>query len=262
MKRFLLIALIIVVLLTAILFCILDKSAPLTKPEIVSMKTLEEESQSNPADVPTAPARAAAGSLPLVTISEVRYEIDYAAWSRELSHPPFEFRGQGTSGWVIDSQGNILINSSEDFGIFGISLSPDKKKILVKGGDGKCLILEPSSHRRIAPPFKPSGSNLFPFMWHWVGPNLIFGISGDEKIPHEGPHYNCCNENNVAKTRFYTFDLLTEQLSEVIMPDAVTEPVVNAVNVMSDGHIHLVQHKPDGSGEQDLGWFKIKELRE
>jgi hypothetical protein len=98
---------------------------------------------------------------------------------------------------------------------------------------------------------------MFSLSWQWIGPNLLFGISGVEKIFHEGSHENCCNENNVAQTKFYTFDLLTEQLSEVVMPSVVTQPVVSAVDVMSDGHIHLWHEEPHEGGEQDLGWFKI-----
>ena len=98
---------------------------------------------------------------------------------------------------------------------------------------------------------------MFSLSWHWIGPNLLFGTSGVEKISHQGPHNNCCNENNVGQTKFYTFDLLTERLSEVVMPSAVTQPVVNAVDVMSDGYIHLLNVEPHEGTEQDVGWFKI-----
>ena len=66
-------------------------------------------------------------------------------------------------------------------------------------------------------------------------------------------------ESNIAQTKFYTFDLLTGQLFEVVMPRAVTQSVVKVVDVMSDGHIHLLQDDLDEGVRQDLGWFKIAE---
>lgn len=259
MKRLLLTALILVVLVAAILFCIPNQSVPSTESKKVSGRTLKEESQFKLADAPTVSKLPTSRvPLPQVTMTAVEYKIDYSAWSRELSDLPFEFRGgQGTRGRIVDRQGNVLLESSEEIRIAGAAVSPDKKKVLAKGGDGKNLILEPSTNRKITPPLRPPGSNLFPFDWHWIGPNLLFGISGVQKIFHEGPHENCCNDNNVAQTKFYTFDLVTEQLSEVVMPDTVTQPLVSATEVMSDGHIHLQLSDLPDDVDPDLGWFKI-----
>jgi len=261
MKRHLLIALILVVLVVTILFCIPDKSVPLTEPETASGRTLKEEPQPKPADAPTVSDPAASGlPLPQVTMTAVEYKIDPFALNREREDPPFEFRGGAGTGRVIDRQGNVLLESSEEIGIFGAVVSPDKEKVLVDAANssgGNSLILEPLADRKINLPSRPPGANMFSLSWHWIGPNLLFGTSGVEKIFHEGLHENCCNENNVAQTKFYTFDLLTEQLSEVVMPGAVTQPVVNVVDVMSDGHIHLMHEVPHEGVEQDLGWFKI-----
>jgi hypothetical protein len=41
------------------------------------------------------------------------------------------------------------------------------------------------------------------------------------------------------------------------MPSKVTQPVVNVVDVSSDGHVHLVHEVPHVGTQQDLGWFKI-----
>lgn len=261
MKRPLLIALILVVLVAAILFCIPDKPVPLTEPETVSGKTLKEEPHPKPADAPTVTTPPTPELLlPQVTMTAVEYTIDPFALNREREDPPFEFRGGAGTGRVIDRQGNVLLESSEDIGIFGASVSPDKKKVLVDAANssgGNSLVLEPEADRITKLPSRPPGANMFSLSWQWIGPNLLFGISGVEKIFHEGPHENCCNDDNVAQTKFYTFDLLTEQLSGVVMPSAVTQPVVNAVDVMSDGHIHLRHEEPHEGVEQDLGWFKI-----
>lgn len=258
MKRPLLIALILVVLVVAILLCIPDKQAPLTEPETVSGRTSKEEPQPKPADASTVSDPAASGSLPQVTMTAVEYKIDPFALNREREDPPFEFRGGAGTGRVIDRQGNVLLESGEDIGIFGAVVSPDKKKVFVKGGDATNLVLEPSTGRKIMLPSTPPGANMLGLGdWHWIGPNEIFGSSGVQAFNDKGEPVNCCEGHNVAQTKFYTFNLLTEKLSEVIMPSTVTQPVVNAVEVMSDGHIHLLHEEPHEGVAQDLGWFKI-----
>lgn len=260
MKRSLLITLILVVLVAAILLYIPDKSVLLSEMDTVSGRTMKGERHPKPADATTVSDPAASGSLPQVTMTAAKYKIDPFTLNREREDPPFEFRGGAGTGRVIDREGNVLLESSEEIGIFGAVVSPDKKKVLVDAANssgGNSLVLEPSTARKINLPSRPPGANMFSLSWHWIGPNLLFGTSGIEKIFHEGPHENCCNENNVAQTKFYTFDLITERLSEVVMPSAVTQPVVNAVDVMSDGHIHLLHDEPHEGVEQDLGWFKI-----
>jgi len=261
-KRLLLIALILVVLVAVILLCILGKPVSFTEPETVNGKILKEEPHPKLADASTASTLSSPELplLPQVTMTAVEYKIDPFALNREREDPPFEFRGGAGTGRVIDRQGNVLLESSEDIGIFGASVSPDKKKVLVDAANssgGNSLVLEPEADRKTKLPSRPPGANMFSFSWQWIGPNLLFGVSGVEKIFHEGPHENCGNDDNVAQTKFYTFDLLTEQLSEVVMPSAVTQPVVNAMDVTSDGHIHLRHEEPHEGAEQDLGWFKI-----
>lgn len=258
MKRPLNIAWIFVVLAAVILLSIPDKSAPITESETVNGRTFGEEPQLEPVDASTVSATAGSGSLPQVTMKTTEYIIDPIGINHERENPRFEFRGGAGTGRVVDRQGKLLLESGEAIAIFGAAVGPDKEKVLVKGGNAINFVLEPSSGRKIELPELPPGVNMLGFGdWRWIGRNLLFGISGVTKIFHDGAHQNCCSENNVAQTRFYTFDLLTQQLSELVMPSAVTQPGVNAVDVMSDGHIHLRFEEPLGGVEQDLCWFKI-----
>lgn len=257
MKHPLMLGLLLVLLFVVAFFWIGGRSVRPTEPEVVK-NVLKEGPQSESGDSSGTVDRPLDDALPWVRLAASDYKIDYSVLSRELSDLPFEFRGQGTRGWVVDRQGNVLVRSSEEFGIFGVSVSPDRRKVLVKGGDGKNLILEPHTGRRITPPFRPPGPHMFPLSWYWIGPDLLFGVSGVERVFHEASHEDCENENNITQTRFYAFNLLTERLSGVVMPGAVTQPVVSVVEVMSDGHIHLRQEDPQESGGRDLGWFRIE----
>jgi hypothetical protein len=192
-------------------------------------------------------------------LTAVKYDVDPVALARDREDPPFEFRGDGTSGRVIDSRGNVLMESGEQIGIFGVEVGPDRKKVLVRGGDAINLVLDPSAGRKIKLPSFPPGANMLAISdWHWIGSDLLFGSSGVHSLDNNGKAVTSCEGNNVAKTKFYTFDLVTEKLSELAMPGAVTQPVVHAVDVMSDGHVHLVHEEAREGSEQDLGWFKIE----
>lgn len=260
MKYYLLIALILVVLLAAFLLRFPDKPIPFNDPKTVNGRSLKEEPQTKPTNTVVTSKPRVASLLPKKTMTAIGYKIDSLALKGERENPPFEFRGGAGTGRVIDNRGRVLLESSEELGIFGVSVSPDGKKALVDAANstgGNCVVLEPGADRVVKLPSRPPFENMFSLSWHWIGPNLLFGISGVEKVFHEGPHENCCNDNNVAQTKFYTFDLLTEQLSDVVMPSSVTQPVVNVLEVMSDGHIHLQHEAPPDGVEPDLGWFKI-----
>jgi hypothetical protein len=262
MKRYLLIALILLVLITAILLRFPIKSVPLEQQETVNGTTLKEERQTNSTNTVITSKPRVVSLLPKKTMTTVDYKIDSLALRRERENPPFEFRGGAGTGRIIDRQGRVLMESSEEYGIFGTSVSPDRKKVLVDAANskgGNCLVLEPEADRLVKLPPRPPSENMFSLSWYWIGPNLLFGISGVEKVfpVRSHGHGNCCNDNNVAQTKFYTFDLLTEQLSEVAMPSEVTQPIVNVLDVTSDGHIHLQHETPQEGIDPDLGWFKI-----
>ncbi len=258
MKYYLLIVLILVVILATILLRTPYRSVPLNEAETVRAKASKEDSQPKPENTTTVSKSSTPDSLPKVRITAVDYKIDPLAFNRERENPPFEFRGGAGTGRVFDRHGNVILESGEEIGIFEAIVGPDNEKVLVRGGDSGNLVLVPSTKGKIRlPPYPPEANVLFIGDWHWIGPNLLWGTSGVEKLSHEGPHENCSNENNVAQTKFYTFDLLTEQLSEVVMPTSVTQPLVNAVEVKSDGHIHLRHDESEEGAEQDLGWFKV-----
>lgn len=221
----------------------------------------DDENRASDASATTPPI--SPPSHPSVSLSPIDYKLDPIALNRERANSPFEFRGGAGTGRLTDKKGNVLLDSSEGFSIFGISVGPDREKVLIDAANslgGNCLVFEPLKGRKIKLPSRPPGENMFSLSWYWINSNLLLGISGVELIhdhddKHEGK--SCCNESNVVETRFYTFDLKSEQLAALNMPSSITLPVVKAVDVTSDGHIHLMYEKPQDGIEQDLGWFKF-----
>jgi hypothetical protein len=197
-------------------------------------------------------------SLPTVEMKEAKYIPDYVTLARSRENPPFEFRGQGTSGKVVDRQGQVLMESGEEIGIFAAEVGPDKQLVLIKGGDSVSFILQPSTSLKLQLPIYPPGKNMFGFSWHWLGETKLIGLSGVQLLNAKGKPENSCGGNNVAQTKLYVYDITTQKLTEVGMPSSIKHSVVNVVEVINDGHLHLLYEDPHGKESKDLGWFKIE----
>lgn len=263
MKNKLLAAVLLMILATAALLCIPVRPLWLASPEMAAGKSFKRETIPAPADGTTAPLPPKPASfLPEVTMTAVDYTIDPNSVKLGRENPPFEFRGGAGTGRVIDHQGKVLLESSKDIQIFGASVSPDRKKVLVDAANslgGNSLVLEPGPDHITQLPSRPPGTNMFSLSWQWIGPNQLFGISGVEKLSPDGESRDCCNNDNIAQTKFYVFDLTRKQLFQVRMPGVVGQPVVHAADVRGDGYIHLRYDELHEGVEQDLGWFKIDE---
>lgn len=197
-------------------------------------------------------------SLPTVEMKEAKYIPDYVTLARSRENPPYEFRGQGTSGKVVDQQGKVLMESGEGIGIFDVVVGPDKHLILVKAGDAVNFILNPSTGLNIQLPVYPLGKNMLGFDWHWLGETKLLGLSGVKLLNAKGDPVSSCEGNNVAQTKIYVYDITSQKLTEVDLSSSIKHSVVTVVEVINDGHLHLIYENPHGKENKDLGWFKIE----
>lgn len=260
MKNFIISALIVLLLLGAFWFSNRDHLVPVRDPDAIDGNL---KAHTNPAlaEAPTA-MKSSRSRLQesQVSMTAVENKIDFMKPNSDEENAPFRFIGGAGTGRVIDRQGNVILESSEDRGIFGAVVGPDGEKVLVDAANpsgGNCVVLIPSLDQRIDLPSRPPSRDMFSFRWDWLGPNLLLGASGIQKSTHDGTHENSSGDDNVAQTKLYTFDLLTKKLSEVTMPSAVTQPVVHIRSVTSDGHVNLGEEGAHDGSEQDLGWFQI-----
>jgi len=196
-------------------------------------------------------------NLSIVEMNEIKYEIDYNALAHSRENPPFEMRGGSGSGKVVDRKGNVLMESGKEIAILGVEVGPDKNHILVEGGDAVNFVLNPATGLKLQLPLTPPGANMLGFGWRWIGNTKLLGDSGVQVIKSNGASVNCCEGHNVVQTKLYVYDVATQKLAEVATPSKVTQPVVNVVDVSSNGHVHLVHDVPHVGKQQDLGWFKI-----
>lgn len=173
--------------------------------------------------------------------------------------PHRTYRLIGNGGYpakVIDDQGKVVIEANPNFGIHGVSISPNNDRLLVLGYP-MSLVVELTTDRRIALPSQPPGSNKLGFAsWRWIDNDFLLGESGDavaERKPGAGGE-----GNNVAQTRLYLYDLNRQGLEEVKLPDDLVTKVFSVTEVSPDGSVHLIHDDPSATRPPDLGWFKVR----
>jgi len=188
--------------------------------------------------------------LPLMEMKEGNYVVDYAALSRSLENPPYEFRGGAGIGRVIDKEGKVLLDSGKEIGIFGAVVGPNREHVLVEGAEGKNFVLTPATGGKLKLPVCPPGANMFPLDWDWIGEQSLLGKSGVERLGPDGKPVK--TEDNVAESKLYVYDLKTKQLSEVALPEKFTHAVFGVMEVIPDGHVHLALE-----GSEYTSWCKI-----
>ncbi len=258
MNRPLLIGLILAALLAFILFTNQSEPSPSTAGQTAQQKVRNKTAQLQNAEAPKAAILPTSDPLPLVGMKAAKYVPDLAALAHFREDLPFKFIGNDAVGRVLDRQGRVLIESGKEIGIMGVAVAPDKQLVLVKGGDAINFVLDPATGQKIKLPVYPPGANMLGFgSWNWIGPRTLLGESGVQAFNAKGWPMNCCEGHNVAQTKLYSFDVTTQRLAEVTIPSEVKQPVVNVMEVSSDGHVHLAHEEPHGGAEHDFGWFKI-----
>src|SRR6476620_10013453 len=133
MKRSLKFELIIVVILAIIWLASRSGQTVSTELHVPTERAGGNPAQLSAGDKAKPATASSDGRLPLVEMKEAKYEIDYIALARWRENPPFEFRGGSGTGRVVDKNGNVILESNKEFGIFGVSVGPDKLHVLVEG---------------------------------------------------------------------------------------------------------------------------------
>ena len=197
------------------------------------------------------------GQMPPVVLQKVEYTPDYAAISRSFDrNPPFVFKGDGTSGRVEDRDGHVLMESGKTIGIFGASVSPDKRRVLVKGGNAINFVLGPATGEKIQLPVTPPGVHLLGFgSWYWIDDHRLVGESGIAKVDEDGKPVR--SEANVAQSKLYVYDILTKVLQEVVLPAGFDGKVFAIIETSPDGYLKIGVESPVENKSGELAWFKI-----
>lgn len=250
MKRSLILGIILIALFAVWLTCS-NILVPITDLQFRKKNDVFTASQLQSEEKARISRQSSQEQLFLVEAKEEPYVVDYVTVARSSENLPYRFvGGQTTPGKVIDHEGHVLIESGREIVIDDAVVGPNKKQLLVKGAEGNNLILTPATGEKLVLPLRPSGANMFPFSWDWIGERSLLGISGVERLGPDGKPTK--SEANVAESKLYVYDLKTQQLSEVALPDKFSHAVFGVIEVIPDGHVYLALE-----GSEYKNWCKI-----
>ena len=258
MKRILTICVFVIALLIVSLIWLRNETPRPTNVGVQQERSPRREGQLLPpgsAELLKAPKMA---PIPSLVLRKVEYAPDYAAIARSHESLPFEFRGGGTTGRVVDRDGNVIMDSGKDIGIFGVSVAPDKKHVLVKGGNAMNFVIGSSTRSKTQLPIAPPGANMFVFeSWYWINDHELVGESALKKV--DKFELNVSNENNIAQSKLYVYDIINQKLTEVALPVEFDAKVFGIVEASPDGYIqlHFTNDGPQEKNPDELRWFKI-----
>lgn len=188
-------------------------------------------------------------------------DFDPVAEAKAKEVRPYRLRGGAGLGQIVDSQGKVILESGAESGIhiFGCEVSPNGKLVLVQGGDGKNLILDPGSGSRWLLPHRPPNENMFAFgSWHWIDDDTLLAASNEKVSVRDAQLRINAEEPGASRSRLYLFKISRQQLTTIQLPKDLGDQVFLIAQVSASGSVRLVRAEPTASHTADLGWFKVR----
>lgn len=174
---------------------------------------------------------------------------------------PFELLGEGgETERVIDAAGNVLISSTAEHGVYGLDVSPGKKRFVVSLGDGKSRVFEPQSGLVIDLPSSPEPPNMVGFSgWRWLSEDLLITTSGVLALDDAGKPLSCCEGHNLSSTQMFAFRVSTRALSPVSKLESNKASVFRINRVSSEGYVEIVTDGTHLAPGRSVGWYRFNE---
>lgn len=175
----------------------------------------------------------------------------------KIEYPKFSRTGSGTRGSIRDAEGGVIWRASEDNPVFSISISPNDARIVAGAGDGNAYVITSDGEKLMDLPQFPPGKDMLGLgNWVWLDNERLLGESGVQKFDEHGRPVGCCQGHNVSESRFYVYDLRTNQMEEMQLPENLREKAVSIGKVLKTGELQL-GHEGDG-----FGWYQVTDLEE
>lgn len=174
-----------------------------------------------------------------------------------VEDPKYRAGGSGTRGAIRDQERNLIFRATDESPAVAITISPNEKLIWISGGDKKSYIINTKGEEVANCPIVPPGKDMLRFgKWVWLDNHRLIGDSGVQKYDESGNLITCCGGDNVSESRFYVYDLRTQQMEEMQLPESLRGKVVSFGKVLKTGELQL-GHEGDG-----FGWYQVTDLEE
>lgn len=160
-------------------------------------------------------------------------------------YPKYRTGGSGTRGSIRDGKGKLIWRATTENPVYSISISPDDKHIVVGAGDGNAYIVSSKGQKIVDLPQVPPGQDMLGLgNWIWFENNRLLGESGVQRFDENGKLVTCCGGDNVSESRFYVYDLLTDEMNEMQLPKELRGKVLSIEKVLKTGEFQFI-HKGD-----------------
>ena len=155
---------------------------------------------------------------------------------------PLVLRGRGTSGRVLDRDGNVVIVANGG-SIYGLQLSPSHDRALVYFGDADYQVIDSRSHAILAvPPPRPEVvDHATGFGWHFLGNDHLVG---DAELPSRADTTGMTAAEVEALppyvTLLYVYELESGTLTRVDIDNAL--PSIFSIHQVSGWELTLLTY--------------------
>jgi len=275
MKRSLVLLIAVAVLTVTALFVWrwLQPSAPVAKPldesanksrEVVSKETatptkIVEPTRNQSPSHSTTGSTTAVVEKPLYEMTKTTSSFDPVADAKRKETLAFRMFASGGTGKIVDTAGNVIIQSDSENAIFSCDVSPDQTRISINRGSGKYDIVTPSTGETIRLPQQPPGENVLGFSWRWIDDQTLIGVSGIT-IPFGGDQVGLEREEPIiSHSVLYVYGLKERKLSEVELPPTLQTKTFSVSAVDATGKVQLLSEARGADyTDASLGWFEVR----
>ncbi len=173
-------------------------------------------------------------------------------------HPTFRGYVTPSSRAIIkDSDGRVVFEASQETPFLGLKSFEGGQFLAINVGDGhfRVVNLETGEHQDI--PNVPPGIDAVGFgTWEWTEATRLVGVSG---VPFTGEQTSqrCCNQHVVARSLLFEYDVETNSLRQIDLPEAVEDKVFTLGRIGDGGYIELISTSGHGDDGESLGWFQL-----
>ena len=93
--------------------------------------------------------------------------------------------------------------------------------------------------------------------WLWLDNNRLLGHAGQVNYDENGNLMQCCEDAATYESQFFVYDLRTEEMGEMPLPQEYRDQSVDVYKVLRTGEFQIAPHL---GGEPK--WYRVQDPRD
>jgi len=205
----------------------------------------QSRSQSSTADVEVELAPAEAGNDPGEIMNAPR--------------PEYVWYTQPTSkGAIKNSKGEIIFQATDELPFVSMRSRASVSQVVIVSGNRNAFVIDPETKQRIALPKQPHEEGAKGFeTWEWIDNNTLVA---EYHVPAKGPDgksVSCCQGHGIAETRLYAYNLTSNALVRVALPEQLDGTAFSIGRIADDGSFEVATRSNHLTDGKPLGRFNL-----